>query len=528
MKKFSELLNTLYFTYGHLDKMAILEHYFSTTPDPERGYALSIMAGTLDFPTFKRSLIKELVQENEDPHLFELSYDYVGDMSDTIALIWPEPKIYKPLPLLSELIKTFNELDKDKIKPYLHELLNKSTAIERWALLKLGTGSLRIGISARFLKKVLARFGGVSVDEVEQVWHSIKPPYLELFAWLEKKAGPPDCTENLYFHPVMLSHPLQDKELALLDLNAYAFEKKYDGIRVQVVSTAKGVAIYTRTGDLINQSFPDLANLFNSKAVLDGELIIKKEASIGSFNELQQRLNRKNPSKKLLSDSPSGLIVYDILSVDNNDLRSLSFLERRKQLELWLQQHPSSQIILSDLLKLKTNQSLLELKNEILAEKHPAVEGLMIKQISSPYLAGRPKGYWYKWKREPLLVDAVLMYAQRGHGKRSSYYSDYTFGLWQDGLLLPIGKAYSGFTDEELLKLDRWIRHHTVARFGPVREVEKELVLEIAFDAVNLSKRHKSGVALRFPRVNRLRWDKPANEADELKNLIAFIQTAKY
>ncbi len=240
------------------------------------------------------------------------------------------------------------------------------------------------------------------------------------------------------------------------------------------------------------------------------------------FNDLQQRLNRKVVTKKLLHELPAGLILYDILSLNQTDLRHLPLIERREKLQAWVAAQRAPNILLSDLLI--PQASLHELKKSVLAENHPAVEGVMIKHKESPYLAGRPKGHWYKWKRDPLLIDAVLMYAQRGHGKRSSYYSDYTFGLWQNEQLLPIGKAYFVFTDEELMQLDKWIRHNTIERFGPVREVKKALVLEIAFDAVNLSSRHKSGVALRFPRIHRIRWDKPAQEADLLESLYQLIK----
>lgn len=524
MKKFAQLLDTLYFTYGNLDKMALIAQYFSETPDPERGYALAVMAGTLEFPTFKRSIIRELVQEKTDPFLFELSYDYVGDISDTIALLWPDPEEEGELPLLSELIASFTTLPKDQIKPYLEGLLNKANAVERWALLKLGTGSLRIGISARFLKKTLANFGKVDVQEVEHIWHGLQAPYIELFSWLEQHSPLPVVSDSVYFHPVMLSHPLDEKNLNLISATDYCFERKYDGIRVQVVVTNKGKALFTRTGDNISSSFPDLLTLFDTNVVLDGELVIQSVEGIGSFNNLQQRLNRKAPSKKLMEESPAAIILYDILSIDSQDLRALPFYQRRQNLEEWLANHQQHNILLSDILPLENEQDVQALKQSILQENHPAVEGLMIKYRQSPYIAGRPKGHWYKWKRDPLVVDAVLMYAQRGHGKRSSYYSDYTFGLWQEGGLLPIGKAYFGFTDEELLQLDRWIRNNTVHRFGPVREVKKELVFEVAFDAVNLSARHKSGVALRFPRINRIRWDKPAAEADNLENLVLLIK----
>lgn len=498
--------------------------YLATTPSPERGYALAIMANSLEFPTFKRALIKELLEGKVDPVLFALSYDYIGDISDTIALLWPEPSLKGTLPLLSHIILTFNTLDVNQMKDYLNDLLNCSNPVERWALLKLGTGSLRIGISARFLKNTLAKYGGVDVQEIEKIWHGIKPPYLELFDWLEKKTAAPRIEETIYFHPVMLSHALDEKSLARIDLKRFVFERKYDGIRVQVVVTGQGKALFTRTGDNISHSFPDLLASFQDAVVLDGELVIKTAKGVGSFNELQQRLNRKSLSKKITTEFPAAIILYDILFWGTDDLRSLPFIERRKKLEQWLASHPADTILLSDLLVRPPQQTLLELKQQILSENHPAVEGLMLKHQQSPYIAGRPKGYWYKWKRDPLVVDAVLMYAQRGQGKRSSYYSDYTFGLWKEGQLLPIGKAYFGFTDAELLQLDKWVRDNTIDRFGPVREVKKELVFEVAFDAVNLSSRHKSGVALRFPRIHRIRWDKPAQEADQLASLFDLIQ----
>lgn len=239
---------------------------------------------------------------------------------------------------------------------------------------------------------------------------------------------------------------------------------------------------------------------------------------------MQKRLNRKKPSKKILQEQPAAIILYDLLEEQTQDLRSFSLVDRRKRLEAWFRNYRPSNMLLSELLFFDSLQSLLELKQKTIIKQEVAVEGLMLKRKNSLYIAGRPLGLWFKWKREPRLIDAVLMYAQRGHGKRSSFYSDYTFGLWRAEELVPIGKAYFGFTDEELYQLDKWIRYHTLNHFGPVREVEKALVFEIAFDAVNYSSRHKSGVALRFPRINRVRWDKPANEADKLENLIALIR----
>ena len=526
MEHFANLLDRLYYTYSNLGKLALLKEFFAQTPDPDRGLAIGIIAGTVKFPAFKRSLIRELLGERVDPVLFDLSYDYVGDLSETAALLWPaaaEPRSGS-LPSLSELFNKFTVLDKVEIKIYLAQLLDRCNAAERWALLKLGTGGLRIGVSARFLKQALAGYGNKDIHEIEQIWHGLQPPYVELFQWLEDKLAKPDVSQAIYFHPVMLAHPLDDEDLSLITAAEFAVERKYDGIRVQLVSTAMGKAVFTRTGDDISSAFPDVLTELHSAVVLDGELVISKDNTIGSFNDLQQRLNRKAPSKKLLQESPAHIILYDILLCESEDLRALPFVERRLHLEQWFAKMKPANMALSNLLDFSGNADLTTLRDTVLLEKHIAIEGLMLKRKDSTYVAGRPTGLWYKWKRDPFLLDAILMYAQRGHGKRSSFYSDFTFGLFKDDELLPIGKAYSGFTDQELTQLDKWVRHHTIKRYGPVREVEKQLVVEVAFDAVNYSSRHKSGIALRFPRINRIRWDKPIAEIDTLESLKKWIK----
>jgi DNA ligase-1 len=255
--------------------------------------------------------------------------------------------------------------------------------------------------------------------------------------------------------------------------------------------------------------------------VLDGELLVIRDGAVAPFADLQQRLNRKTVSAKLLRDHPAGIRLYDILFDGAEDVRPQSFDARRARLEDWFARERPARMDLSPLILFADLAELSEIRE---GARAASIEGLMLKRGDSPYLPGRPKGLWWKWKRDPLTIDAVLMYAQRGHGKRSSYYSDYTFGLWRADELVPVGKAYFGFTDAELAFLDRWVRNHTTARFGPVREVEKALVLEVAFDAAQLSSRHKSGVALRFPRIARIRADKPAAEADRLESLMALVE----
>jgi DNA ligase-1 len=321
----------------------------------------------------------------------------------------------------------------------------------------------------------------------------------------------------------MLSNPLDDADIEKITPHEFQAEWKYDGIRVQLVSLPAGRGLFSRTGDDIAAAFPDLLEPVNFHAVLDGELLVTKGGNTGSFNDLQQRLNRKKPSQKLIAEAPAHMVVYDALRLGDEDLRQNPLSERRARLESWFTETAPDRMTLSPSLSFDRPGSLTALRNAASTEGGPHVEGLMLKRKASPYIAGRPQGEWYKWKREAKLIDAVLMYAQRGSGKRSSFYSDYTFGLWQGEELLPVGKAYFGFTDEELRELDRWVRNNTINSFGPVREVDKSLVFEVAFDSVHLSKRHKSGVAMRFPRINRIRWDKPAFEADRLDSLKALI-----
>ena len=288
------------------------------------------------------------------------------------------------------------------------------------------------------------------------------------------------------------------------------------------MATAGGRRLYSRGAEDISGAFPEIVAAMEFSGALDGELLVLRDGVVAPFADLQQRLNRKSVGAKLLRDYPATVRLYDLLFDGTEDLRPLPFDARRARLEGWYARVRPARMDLSAMIGFACVDDLAMIRN---GARAASIEGLMLKRGDAPYLPGRPRGLWWKWKRDPLTIDAVLMYAQRGHGKRSSFYSDYTFGLWRDDELVPVGKAYSGFTDQELLWIDRWVRNHTIARFGPVREVEKALVLEVAFDAAQLSARHKSGVALRFPRIARLRADKPAAEADRLESLMRTVET---
>src|SRR6185312_9231088 len=377
-------------------------------------------------------------------------------------------------------------------------------------------------------------------DEVELLWPGLTPPYGELFAWLEGRAEKPTTRDPAPFRPPMLAHAVEDSAFAGLDAAGFSVEWKWDGIRVQAVAGADEhgtivARLYSRTGEDISKSFPDLVRSLTLPAAIDGELLIMREGRVQSFNVLQQRLNRKAVTPKLIAEFPAHLRAYDLLAEGDADLRGLPFAERRARLERFIAKLDDLRIDISPLVPFETWEQLAAARADPAAAgagaDAAAVEGVMLKRRDAPYVPGRPKGPWWKWKRDPMIVDAVLMYAQRGHGKRSSYYSDYTFGVWNGAdELVPVGKAYFGFTDEELIEIDRFVRRNTLARFGPVREVTHEktqgLVLEVAFEVLQRSTRHKSGIAMRFPRINRLRWDKPPGEADRLETLEKMLTPA--
>ena len=585
MNRFAELLDRLAYEPGRNNKLRLLTNYFREVEDPDRGYALAALTGALSFKHAKPGLIRDLIAVRTDPVLFALSYDYVGDLSETVALMWPKtpplpprsggegsgvgggaaiteaafpadrpptpnpspPRAMRveggeivhnnpPPPTLTEVVTTLRTLGKTELPKQLTRWLDELDETGRWALLKLVTGAMRIGISARLAKTAAAELGGKDPHEIELVWPGLTPPYLDLFAWLEGRAEKPVNLDPAPFRPVMLAHAIENTDFANLDAADFIAEWKWDGIRVQAVSGRDGrgnmlARLYSRSGEDITKSFPDLLPSLHLPGAIDGELLVVRDRRVQTFNVLQQRLNRKVVSPKLTKDYPIHLRAYDLLGEGDTDLRTLPFAERRARLEAFVAKLDDPRVDLSPTIAFDSWDALTAArKNPASAgagEDAEAVEGVMLKRRDALYLPGRPKGQWWKWKRDPHIIDAVLMYAQRGHGKRSSYYSDYTFGVWTTGedgeQLVPVGKAYFGFTDEELLQIDRFVRRNTVEKFGPVREVvhkpDQGLVLEVAFEGLQRSPRHKSGVAMRFPRINRLRWDKPPREADRLETL---------
>ena len=527
MRAFADLIDRLVYTRSRNAKLKLIAEYLRDTPDPDRGWMLAALTGEIDIRGVKPAVVRALVEEQVDPVLFRMSRDYVGDTAETVALMWPSRATSGDSPpelRLSEVVERLMALGRADAPAALAAMLDSLDADGRYALLKLATGGLRIGVSARLAKTGFAQAFGLDVDQVEELWHGIAPPYAPLFDWAEGRADAPKVEDMPVFRPFMLAHPLDDGRV---DLVEFVAEWKWDGIRVQLVRAGGETRLYSRGGDDITASFPEVAQDFVEAGVVDGELMVRGEVQGGSeggaasFNALQQRLGRKTVSAKMLSDYPAFVRLYDILFDGKQDLRELGWSDRRARLEAFRPRLPTERFDLSQVIDATDFDALGTIRA---GARDAAIEGVMLKRRDSPYVGGRRVGLWYKWKRDPLNADCVMMYAQRGNGKRSSFYSDYTFGCWnEDGELLPVGKAYSGFTDEELKWLDKFVRANTVARFGPVREVEKTLVLEVAFDSIHASKRHKSGLAMRFPRISRIRRDKPAAEADRIDTLERMI-----
>lgn len=534
MHAFARLLDGLAYSQSETRKIALLSHYFRTAPDPERGWALAALTGGLPIRLPLRRMLSDLVGRFLDPHLYRLSRDYVGNTAETVSLLWPnDDEAMLPaealLPSAISLAGIVEKMSKGTFGERTEQLgllLGRLDATGRWALLKFLGGAPRVGVSARLARTALARCYGRDVSEIEEIWHALEPPYHDLFAWLDGSAERPDPGANPVFRPLMLAHPIEEKDLRKLAPMDFAAEWKWDGIRVQVAACGRTVRVYSRQGDDISGAFPELCAAFaGHDCVADGELLIVRNGEVAPFHDLRQRLNRKTVTANMMASHPPHIRLYDLLFEAGADLRRLPFSERRTRLEAWHARHHPPLTDLSALIDFRTLDELSTLWASARAE---GIEGLMLKRRDSAYQAGRIKGQWLKWKRAPLTLDCVLMYAGRGTDKRSSYYSDYTFGVWHgdeggERRLIPVGKACSGYTDDELLLIDRWVRTHTTESFGPVRAVEPGLVFEVAFDAVQSSPRHKSGVAMRFPRIRRLRWDKPAAEADTLQTVLGMV-----
>lgn len=519
MREFATLVHALDSTNKTTQKMEAVHHFFSEAKDKDKLWFLALFSGRRPKRTISTTLLREWVKEiTEIPDwLFQESYASVGDLGETISLLLPEPKGYLDYSLAEWMDKinalsTFDEPEKKKFILHVWENLPHQ---ERFIFNKLLGGSFRLGLSTKGLINAISSFYNL---EASVVSHSIMGVWTVQDSSFEELIHGEYVDSNLSKpYPFCLAYPIENVENTLEDLNAWQIEYKWDGIRGQVIKRDGEVFIWSRGEELVTNQFPEIVDEvqnWKGNFVLDGEILAILNGEILNFTALQKRLNRKVLSKKILEEVPVGMYLYDILEFNHQDLRNEPMKERRIILENLVEENPIQSIKISPTIHTENLEELRQIREQA---RDINSEGLMLKHKDSVYHVGRKKGDWWKWKIDPLTIDAVLIYAQKGSGRRSSQYTDYTFAVRDGEILVTIAKAYSGLTDKEIQEVSRFVNKNAVEKFGPVRTVKPELVFEIAFEGIGWSTRHKAGVALRFPRILRWRKDKTVAEIDDLE-----------
>ncbi|OAB80408.1 ATP-dependent DNA ligase [Cochleicola gelatinilyticus] len=528
MKQFAQLIKAIDSTNKTSLKVESLTQYFLNASEEDKLWTIAILSHRRPKRPVNTTLLREWATEISGIPLwlFEESYHIVGDLAETIALIIPssENELDKSLSeYISEIItlKTLPEIEK---KAYLHENWLKLNYYERFVFNKIITGSFRIGVSQKLMTRALAKATSIDEDILAYKLMGNWTPETTTFQKLILEENEEDYLSKPY--PFYLAYAVEDDfQTDLGDINDWSFEHKWDGIRSQVIIRNREVFVWSRGEELVTDKYPEFQRFLEEipdGTVLDGEILPFIDGDIANFNSLQTRIGRKNITKAMLQKTPVILNAYDLLEWEGKDIRQLPFSERRELLDKLISQCSCDEIglYLSETMNITTWEAAAK-ERERSREKRS--EGLMLKRKNSPYLVGRKKGDWWKWKTDPFTIDGVLTYAMRGHGRRANLYTDYTFGLWDGDELVTFAKAYSGLTDAEFRKVDAWIKKNTLERFGPVRSVTPHHVFEIAFEGIAESKRHKSGVATRFPRILRWRQDKPIEEANTIDDLKALI-----
>lgn len=529
MKRFAALYRELDRSTGTLDKRAALVAYFRQAPPEDAAWALWLLSGgKLSRIANTRELHEWVVEESGlAAWLVEESHAHVGDLAETLSLLLDEPRHATPERPLSEWIERH-------LLPVANQApeLRRAAVVEGWRTLpvderllfnKLLTGALRVGASQRLVQQALAELSGLDIALIAQrmlgAW-TPTPRFLQ-----DLLSPQPLASDRRQPYPFFLASPLEGEPSSLGAIDDWLLEWKWDGIRLQLLRRGGEVVLWSRGEERLDGRFPEIeavAATLPFDAVLDGELLGWREGDVPlPFTALQTRIQRRKPGPKVLADTPARVLAYDLLELHGQDLREQPLHERRRLLEDVVGHFGGHGIVASPRVHAHDWSEAASLREQA---RGRGVEGLMLKRAASPYRAGRRRGDWWKWKIDPLTVDAVLMYAQPGSGRRSMLHTDYTFGVWDGDALVPVAKAYSGLDDGEILALDRWIRANTLERFGPVRVVPAQHVFELGFEAVNRSTRHKSGIAVRFPRILRWRHDKPPPEADRLDTLKALAR----
>jgi DNA ligase 1 len=526
MKDFSNLISAIEITNKTNAKIEAIVNYFKVAPDKDKLWLIALFTGKRPSRPVKSNLMKEwCMQITQLPEwLFLESYSSVGDLGETLALLLPNPEneIEKPLHVwIDELINLKSTTDAEK-KEYVLKAWNGLRAQERLIFNKLIGGSFRIGVSKKTLVNALSKLSGIAAN---QLMHSIIGRWTpNTISFDDLLSGEHINYDNSKPYPFCLAYALEKELQDLGSENEWQVEYKWDGIRGQIIKREDEVFIWSRGEELVTQQFPEIVEAVSQlpgSFVIDGEILAIKDSAVLLFNDLQKRLNRKNVTKKLLEEVPVGLYIYDILEQNQIDLRQVSMVQRRNKLEELFTQNTSTILKLSEVIQFKKWDELDDLRN---AARSFNSEGLMLKKKSSNYHVGRKKGEWWKWKVDPLTIDAVMIYAQKGSGRRSSKYTDYTFAVQNEDKLVTVAKAYLGLTDKEITEISRWVNKNAIEKFGPVRTVKPELVFEIAFEGIAYSKRHKSGVAVRFPRMKRWRKDKTVKDIDTIESVKALIE----
>jgi len=534
MRAFSELYEELDTTTSTNLKVAAMVRYFTTASPADAAWAVYILSGRRLKRFIGPALLRRwLVETSGLPEwLVEESYATVGDLAETVALLneneLSTAAVVPDLPLstwIEDRLLPLREVGEQQQRIAIIEWWRTLPYRECFLLNKLLTGELRVGVSESLVTRALAEVLHIERADVTRRLMGEWPPSAEFWRSLQSSAPPANDPAAPY--PFFLASPLEDPPDSLGAIHEWLAEWKWDGIRSQLIRRQGQCFIWSRGEDLMTERFPEIltaaARLPNG-TVLDGELVAWREGTIRPFADLQQRIGRKKLTPAILDSVPVRFLAYDLLEENHTDLRELPLRERRARLEALLRNAPDI-LGLSAPVRANTWEELAQLRAQ---SRTRAVEGLMLKALDSGYGTGRQRGAWWKWKVDPYSFEAVMLYAQPGHGRRSNLYTDYTFGVWQNDELVPVAKAYSGLTDSEILTLDRWIRAHTTEKFGPVRQVERSQVFELAYEGIAASTRHKSGIALRFPRILRRRPDKPAAEADKLSDLQAVLEAHRH
>lgn len=527
MKEFAQLYQALDETTKTSKKVAAMKEYFNRCDPADGAWAVSFLSGRRFKRLIKTAQLRQWCAEiaGLPGWLFDECYGAVGDLAETMALLHPASEGESDQPLhhwIESRIQPLGALDDHAQRSALLEAWRDLSRHERFVFNKLVTGGLRVGVSQGLVIRALAASSGVESAVIAHRLMGNWDPTPEFFNRLMAADTGQAAISQPY--PFCLARPLQAEPTTLGEINGWFIEWKWDGIRAQIIRREGQTFIWSRGEELIHERFPELpptADALPDGTVLDGEIVGWKNGHVLPFGELQRRIGRKTVGRKLVSEVPVNFVAFDLLELNRKDFRNTPFMQRRVQLESLLSHiSETDPFTLSPHVTACTWSDCQRLREQ---SREMRVEGLMLKQADSTYGVGRHANLWWKWKVDPYTCDAVLIYAQRGHGRRASLYTDYTFAAWHEGELVPFAKAYSGLSDTEIREVDRFVRKNTTDRFGPVRAVQPKLVFELAFENIARSKRHKSGIAVRFPRIHRWRLDKKPEDADTLESIKALM-----